>query len=60
MYHERGDFEKILNLNVKQATKKLSLSRPFGFQYDNNQKYKSLSVKDYLQRVEVKVLEWPA
>ena len=53
-------YKKILEENVHESARKLSLGRNFVFQQDNDPKHASKLVKNWFQDKKLNVLEWPS
>lgn len=53
-------YRDILQKNLFQSAKKLSLGKDFVFQHDNDPKHKSAIVTNWLNRERVDRIEWPS
>ena len=57
---KKEDYLQILQDKLHTSVQKLSLSRSWVFQHDNDQKHTAKIVLSWLKKKKVKVLDWPS
>ena len=53
-------YRRILDENLLESAMNLKLGRRFTFELDNDQKHKAKATLEFLNKIEINVLDWPS